>query len=101
MRLYHGTTKKSYKKILDSGKINKRVYLSPDDDIAKDYAFNNSDQIVLIFLDIDESELKADYEFVKGECEDFLEESLNNGSCYVNRNIKVSEFVSVKEFSNK
>jgi len=97
MRLYHGTTKDSFDGIKKAGVINGRVYLTPEYQTAKDYAENNSDEIVIIEVEIDYNELNADREFVKSGEVDWLEESLENGSCYIDRDISVNEFISIEE----
>lgn len=100
MRMYHGTTKSSYESIINDGKIFGDVYLTPDFETAAHYASNNSSDYFVIAIDVDSSEFNYDHEFVKGELEDRIEESLKNGSVIVERDILVSEFVSVVEFED-
>lgn len=99
MTLYHGTTKNNFNQIMTSGMINGQVYLSPSAQIAEDYALNNSCDIVVIEVELEISELSADLEFVKNGDSDFLEESLENGSCFADRDILVSEFVSTEQLN--
>lgn len=92
--LYHGTTLESFNGITESGAINGRVYASPNIQTAIDYASAHSDNIVIIELCFDKSELEYDSEFINGDTSDWVQESLDAGSVYIDRDVLVSEFVS-------
>lgn len=91
MKLYHATPIENLDKIKADGVLTgcDGVYFSPDLDVAKQYGFNNAEEIAVFVVDLDESELCADAEFA-GNGDDFLQESLDNGSCLVKRDVDIS-----------
>jgi RNA:NAD 2'-phosphotransferase (TPT1/KptA family) len=89
MTMYHGTTKDNYNLIKETGILNSHVYLTPEKQIAVDYAANNSADYVVIEIEVDESLFQADREFVSGMEENWVEESLDNGSIYVDCNVEI------------
>lgn len=89
MTMYHGTTKTAYEEIKKTNILNGPVYLSPIKQTAVDYASNNSADFIVIEIEVDESLFQADREFVSGFENDWLEESLNNGSIYIDANISI------------
>ena len=89
MTMYHGTTKENYSKIVKTNTLNAPVYLTPNKNTAEDYAANNSADYMVIEIDVDESLFIADGEFVSGMEEDWIAESLENGSIYVDTDIDI------------
>lgn len=89
MTMYHGTTKANYEMIKIDGYLIAPVYLTPMKRTAEDYAGNNSSDFIVFEINIDEKLFMADDEFCK---ENFtVEESLNNGSIYIDSNIDISK----------
>ena len=89
MTMYHGTTKTAFIEIGKTNILNAPVYLTPKKQIAEDYAANNSADYIVIEIEVDESLFQADREFVSGLEENWLEESLDNGSIYIDSNISI------------
>jgi len=89
MTMYHGTTKTAFSEIGKTNILNAPVYLTPKKQIAEDYAANNSADYIVIEIEVDESLFQADREFVSGLEENWLEESLDNGSIYIDSNISI------------
>ena len=83
MTMYHGTTKDNYKIIQKTNILNAPVFLTPEKRIAVEYAANNAADFVIIEVEVDETLFQADREFVSGLSEDWLKESLGNGSVYI------------------
>jgi len=89
MTMYHGTTKTAYELIKENNVLNAPVYLTPNKQTAENYAANNSADYIVIEIEVDESLFQADREFVSGMEENWLEESLNNGSIYIDSDISI------------
>lgn len=90
--LYHGTTESNARSIISDGCINGRVYLTPNKATAEDYAANNSSNYVVFEVVVDYCDLQYDDEFINGETDDWVSESLNAGSVYVDHAISVKDF---------
>ena len=99
MTMYHGTTKDNYEIIQKTNILNAPVYLSPEKRISVEYAANNAADFVIIEVEVDETLFQADREFVSGLSEDWLKESLENGSVYVDDEISI-ESAKITEFQD-
>lgn len=95
--LYHGTTLENGKSILNDGVINGPVYMSPSIKTAEDYAANNSSDYMIFELEIAFDELEYDAEFINGDTDDLVQESLDAGSVFVDGDVSI-ENAQVKTF---
>lgn len=98
MKMYHSTSLDNYQSILADGFLSGPVYLAVDKKMAADYGANNGPDFVVMELNVGRESLCADMEFVKGELniEDAVEESLNNGSAYIDGDIDVAGHTAYK-----
>ena len=88
--LFHGTTKENYEMIKKDGFLHAPVYMTPNKTTAEDYAANNSANYAVFEVDVEYSELEYDSECV---CSHSVEESLDAGSVYVDRNVCIARAI--------
>lgn len=98
MTMYHGTL--SIDQIVSDGFLRGPVYLTPDKNLAEDYAANNSPDYSVIEMEIAESLFVADREFVKSG--GGVQESLENGSIRLEsdlilENVKITNYIDYEE----
>lgn len=94
--LYHGTSGEAWSQIRRSKKIRGPVFLTPNIDAARDYAYEDDEGVVLT-VRVPRGSLEYDYDTANPDDYDDMEEWLDAGlSVYTKKGVPLSRVVEVE-----